>query len=176
MGQEHAWLSKVEDSLGKAKLEEGDFLHWSAYHAQNQSEEILPCATIGLMPLFRENAHSVAMVKHAIVVAKDAIHHLNPEQTAVITMDQPLFSLAKQIQWTYTETLGEQNYIVVLGGLHIEMVCLHILGQWLEGSGWGTALVDAGVTTSGKAASLISGSHVKHTRYRRFPPVHQLSG
>ena len=109
-----------------------------------------------------------------MVVAKDAIHYLNPAQTAVITMDQPLYSLAKQIQWTYTETLREQNYIVVLGGLHIEMVCLHILGQWLEGSGWCSALVEAEVTTSGKAASLISGSHVKCTRYAHHVTVAAL--
>lgn len=38
MGLEHEWLSKVEVSLSKAKLEEGDFLHWSAYHAQRQRE------------------------------------------------------------------------------------------------------------------------------------------
>ena len=165
MRQEDQWLSKVKDSLSKSKLEEGDFLHWLAYHAQGQSKEVPPCATIGLLPLFDENAPSVAMVKHVLVVARYAIHHLNLSQTSVIAMDQLLYSLAKQIQWTCPETLGEQNYIVVLGGLHIKMVCLHILGQWLEGSGWWTALVEAGVTTSGKAASLISGSHVKHTRY-----------
>ena len=102
------------------------------------------------MPLFYEAAHSVSMVKHAMVVAKEAICHLNPDQTPVITMDQPLYSLAKQIQWNCTEDLGEKNYVVVLGGLHIEMLFLKILGQWLEGSGWFAALTEAGVTTSGK--------------------------
>uniref|UniRef100_H3APT7 Uncharacterized protein n=1 Tax=Latimeria chalumnae TaxID=7897 RepID=H3APT7_LATCH len=93
------------------------------------------------------------------------IQHLNPGQTPVITMDQPLYSLVKQIQWTWLENLGEENYVVMLGGLHIEMAVLHMLGEWLDGSGWSMALIEAGVATSGKAGALISSSHIKQTHY-----------
>ena len=47
-----------------------------------------------------DNAHSVAMIFHAMNVVKSAVHHLNPEQVIVLAMDQPLFAMAKQIQWT----------------------------------------------------------------------------
>ena len=33
--------------------------------------------------------------------------------------DQPLYALAKQIQWSWPTTLGEEHYIVIFGGLHI---------------------------------------------------------
>ena len=76
---------------------------------------------------------------------------MNP--TPVITLDQPLYSLAKQIQWTWPD-LSEENYVVMLGGLHIEMATLNMLGKWLDGSGWSSALVEAGITTSGRVAAL----------------------
>jgi len=116
------------------------------------------------LPLFYENAHSVAMIKHAMIVAKNAIEHLNPGQIPVITMDQPLYALAKQIQWSWSE-LDEKSYVVMLGGLHIEMAVMSMMGKWLDGSGWCTALVEAGITTSGKAEAFLSASHVKRTRY-----------
>ena len=44
------------------------------------------------MPLFFDNTHSAAMIKHAMIAAKNVIQYLNPAQTPVLTMDQPLFS------------------------------------------------------------------------------------
>ena len=67
---------------------------------------------IALLPLFHKNANSVAMIKHAMTVTKEVITHLNPNQTLVITMDQPLYSLAKQIHWTWPD-LSEGNYVVL---------------------------------------------------------------
>ena len=53
----------------------------------------------------------------------------------------------------------------MLSGLHIEMVIQKMLRKWLEGSDWSSALVEAGIVTSGRAEPLLSTSHVKHTRY-----------
>ena len=116
------------------------------------------------MPLFHDSAHSVAMIKHSMIVTKNVIQYLNPGQVPVIAMDQPLYVLAKQIQWTWPE-LGEESFVVMLGGLHIEMAMLSMLGKWLEGSGWSSALVEAGIATSGRAEAMLSASHVKRTRY-----------
>ena len=114
------------------------------------------------MPLFHENSQSVAMIRHAMMIAKDAIQHLNHEQVPVIAMDQPLYVLAKQIQWAWLHHLGEESVVVMLGGLHIKMAVLSMLG---EGSGWSNVLVEAGIATSGRAEALLSASHVKRTCY-----------
>ena len=55
-------------------------------------------------------------------------------------------------------------FIVIFGGLHIEMVVLKILGDLLEDSGWTAALVHAGVATSGTADSFLKVCHVTRTR------------
>ena len=48
---------------------------------------------------------------------------LNPGQTPVVASDQPLYSLAKQIQWQWPE-YGEDKVVMMFGGLHIEMAAL----------------------------------------------------
>ena len=76
-------------------------------------------------------------------VVKNAEEHVNPGQTTVVTLDQPLFALAKQIQWKWPEKYGEGKMVVMYGGLNIEMAALKMLGDWLRGSGWVQALVQA---------------------------------
>ena len=133
---------------------------WAVYHIQLQSTSVCPKAKIALLPLFSENANVVAMIKHAMAITKAATEHLNPGQISVILMDQPLLSLAKQIQWTWPP-LSEEHFVVMLRGLYIEMAILNMLGKWLDGSGWSSALVEAGITTSGRAAALLSASNAK---------------
>jgi hypothetical protein len=63
---------------------------------------------------------------------KQAVHELSPGQVPVITLDQPLYANAKSIQWNWQETHGEDHFVLTLGGLHIEMAGLKVIGDWLE--------------------------------------------
>lgn len=87
---------------------------------------IPPPAIIALLPLFLDNAHSAAMIKHSMDIAKAAVNHLNPGQVPVLTADQPLYAIAKAIQWTWPDTHGEDHFVIMLGGLHIEMTVLKV--------------------------------------------------
>ena len=57
----------------------------------------------------------MATIKHVMDKIKDAVHFLNPTQSPVITADQPLFALATQIKWTWSQGYGK--FVIVLGGL-----------------------------------------------------------
>ena len=46
-----------------------------------------------------------------------------------------MYALAKKIQWSWPETHEEILFVVMFGGLHIEMVALKTIGDLLEGSG-----------------------------------------
>ena len=52
----------------------------------------------------------------------------------------------------------------MLGGLHIEMASLKMLGKWLSGSRWAEVMCNAEVATQGVAESFLSASHVTRTR------------
>ncbi|MES9880446.1 MAG: hypothetical protein ABW185_06135, partial [Sedimenticola sp.] len=124
--EERVWLDTVMAALDKAKLETGDWISWSAYHAHIQQGEIPPAALNALLPLFLDNAHSVAMIKHSMDIVKAAVQHLNPGQVPVLAADQPLYAMAKQIQWTWPHSHGEDSFIIMFGGLHIEMAVLKV--------------------------------------------------
>ena len=134
---------------------------WSAYHGERQRHVNVRCQS-SLLPLFAEAAHSIAMIKHAITVVKKAVEHLNPGQAAVIAFDQAPYALAKQIQWRYPNTMEEDKLAVVLGGLHIELAVLKAIGSWLLGSGWTKDFAHTGITTTGRAESLvyITSAHI----------------
>ena len=48
------------------------------------------------MPLFRDNAHSLALVKHGMDVIAKATEHVNHGQVPVLTVDQPLLLLQRR--------------------------------------------------------------------------------
>ena len=73
-------------------------------------------------------------------VVQQAVHHLNPGQVPVLTLDQPLYATAKQIQWNWPSGYGEDKFVILLGGLHLEMASLATIGDLLDGSGWTHAL------------------------------------
>ena len=83
-------------------------------------------------------------------------------------MDQPLYTLAKQIQWSWPASHGEDQFVVMFGGLHIEMAALIALGDLLENSTWldrgNHTGIQASLATPGRAYSFLKASHVIRTR------------
>ena len=141
-------------------------ISWAAYHASQQvtPPEDSEVALISMLPLFHDQAKSVAMIRHSMNTVKAAVEVLNPGQVPVLACDQPLCSLAKQIQWTWPESYGEKQFVIMFGGLHIEMAILKVLGDLLDESGWTGALTQAGIAGAGTADSFLKAAHVTRTR------------
>ena len=160
-----SWLEHLTRILD-TELQGTEAISWAAYHAQSQQHVVLDSdvSLKSLLPLFHHEAKSVAMICHCMNIVRSAVEIVNSTQVPVIACDQPLYALAKQIQWSWPSTYGEDRYVVMFGGLHIEMVALKMLGDLLEDSGWTGALVRAGITTSGVADSFLKGAHVTRTR------------
>ena len=118
---------------------------WAAFHASKiQPTDInSPIDISVLLPLFDHDSKSPAMIKHAMNIIKDSVDFLYPGQVRVIACDQPLFAVAKIIQWNFPQTHGEDKLLIMFGGLHIEMAALKTLGDWLDGSGWTAATTEA---------------------------------
>ena len=69
------------------------------------------------------------MVAHCMRVIRKLIQHLNPTKTPVITGCQPVYTLLKQVQWQFPNDFGEEHFFVGMGGLHIEMAMLSLIGN-----------------------------------------------
>ena len=66
-------------------------------------------------------------------------------------MDQPICAIAKQIQWKWTDTLGEKKIVLMLRALHIEFVIEAVKGNLIDGSGFSSVISEACVLASGRA-------------------------
>lgn len=158
--EEYNWLEEVSltESVGDSLS-----ITWASHHASQKRSQPFEVSITSLLPLIRDQAHSVATIKHAMEKVRDTVAFLNPGQTPVIAADQPLYTLAKQIQWQWPE-YGEDKFVIMFGGLHIEMAALRSLGTILENSGWTSAIAEAGVASSGTAESFLTVSSVTRTR------------
>ena len=117
------WLEAVQKSL---KYNNDDRkISWSAFHCERFINKSNSCciSTSTLLPLLSESINSPAMFAHCMRAIRKFIQRLNPTQISVITGDQPVYALMKQVQWQFTNEFGEE-YL-----RHIEMAMLSLIGN-----------------------------------------------
>ena len=165
---EQSWLTSAHANLDQDQgTETATPIVWSAHHASRsdavgQTEKSIEA----LLPLFHEKAATHGMIRHGINLVKETTEYLNPQQIPVLVVDQPLYDIAKKMQWTFPEIFGEDKFVMLLGGLHIEMALWATMGDLLRGSGWPEALAEAGITKTEAAATLfLKASDPMKTRY-----------
>lgn len=162
LSKELDWFNNVKSLCGRGKLNNEEFMSWAAFHASLQPSTVQQVDIVALLPLFL-HAHSPAMVPHGLDVIDDVAEHANPGQTPVIAMDQPLFALGKLIQWNTPET-REDKYVVMFGGLYIEIAAFKALGEFLYGSGWVNAPVNEDIASPGTTELFEKVSHLAKAR------------
>ncbi|KAJ8406047.1 hypothetical protein AAFF_G00309350 [Aldrovandia affinis] len=165
LAMEYEWLEKVTVTDGPVDVT------WSAHHASQKRGKPFEVSITSLLPLLQDQAHSVATVKHVMDKIKEIVAFLNPGQVPVIAADQPIYAVAKQVQWHWPEIYGEDKFVIMFGGLHIEMAALKSIGTLLQDSGWTGALVEAGIASPGTADSFLTVSSITRTRQ-----MHQITG
>lgn len=165
-----SWMTHVTTVLEQNTLPEGEVITWSGYNSRLMSDDSLkPRAVIGVLPLFPDKAASPSMIKHAMELTMQGTEFLNPGKIGVLGADQPLYAIAKRLQWTFPDSV-EDNLVVMMGALHIEDKVHLMMGKMLRDSGWSTVLSQAQILTSGRAQSALNEHHIKRTRY-----AHQVS-
>ena len=170
---EKAWMKMVQENMQVNFESETDPpIMWSAYHATRldavgSTEKCIEA----MLPLFRDKAATPKMIRHGMYLVKKTTEFLNSQQIPIMVVDQPLFDIAKKMQWTFPELFGEDRFLVMLGGLHIEMALWATMGDFLRGSGWPEALAEAGIALTVPAAiSYLKANDPMRTRY-----AHQIT-
>jgi hypothetical protein len=139
------WLDNVESKVcDNTQSEEATF---SAYHAKANVKPVTGICNHVLLPLLPDHIQSPATVRHLMDVIMHITNTVNNGQPAVITADQPVYAVAKYIQWKYPNDYGEDKVVMMMGGLHVEMAVQNMLGKWLRGSGWSDMFLKAGVAS-----------------------------
>jgi hypothetical protein len=81
----YAWLEIVNLT---EDVNESASITWSAYHASKRRGQNFQISIASLLPLWRDVAHSVATIKHAMGKIRETTEFLNPGQTPVMAADQ----------------------------------------------------------------------------------------
>ena len=64
----------------------------------------------------------------------------------------------------FPQILGEEQFVMFLGGMHVDMTAFRFFGNWLGSSGW-TTIINSGVAAGGTADSLLAVSLLGKTKY-----------
>lgn len=137
MEENSAWLEKSELIIIDVAQQDIDTkLSWSAFCQGEESSTTRPKVLSALIPLIDENINFMTMVKHTMKIVKKAVDNLNPGQISIISADQPVYALGKQVQWQFPHNYGEDKFVLMMGELHIEMATMSMIGDWLEGRKW----------------------------------------
>ena len=54
-----------------------------------------------MLPVWRDDSKSPAMIKHCLDVIHDDVSYLNPGQKTVVAFDQPLYAITKRFQYHF---------------------------------------------------------------------------
>jgi hypothetical protein len=89
------------------------------------------------------------------------------QEKVVITFDEAIYCKAKEIQWRRKEEF--ENVILRMGGFHLAMNYIHVIGQCYEESGLDDILIEAGLYGSSTVNRIIKGKS-----YNRAIRAHKL--
>ena len=131
-----------------------------------------PKTIVGYMPIIQAPAHELSTLN---TVVKRVIHvaeALN-QTKVVLTVDQALFPGLMELKWVVPEY---RNVLIPrLGGLHVSMNFLKILGQHMTDSGLVQIWVESGLLGVNSAEHAMDGkSYAKGIRAHKLT-VHTLS-
>ena len=114
------------------------------------------------------------MVRHATNIVRKIVEEMNPGQPPVITGNQPVYALGKQLQQMFPEEFEDVVWLV--GPLPIEQNFIKVTGDWLEGSGWTKIYDYSTIGTPGRTDSFLTCSGISGIKRSRYADQVTSSG
>ena len=92
---------------------------------------------------------------------------LNFGQTTIVIADQLVYTIAKQLQWHYPDQC--KKMFIMVGPLHIEVIFMNVIEDWVKGSSWTDIFNRANIITAGRVESFLVGNKVKSALAHQVP-------
>lgn len=138
---------------------------WTSYN-QAHSQVDPPRTITGYMPIIQAPAHELSTMNTAVVRAVHLAKALG-KKYVVMTVDQALYPLLMELKWSNPEY--SEMLIPRLGGLHIGMNFLKVLGQHMSDSGLQQIWEESGLLGSNSAGKVMDGkSYAKGMRAHKL--------
>ncbi|KAK3724019.1 hypothetical protein QZH41_000590 [Actinostola sp. cb2023] len=139
--------------------------NWSAFNSLVFMKTSLP-SVIGYCPMINGASTELSTVYTVLKKAQRMCAHLN-QRDMVITFDLAIYSKAKQIQFKFPEEF--KDTIVRMGGFHIALNFIAVIGKRYQNSGLEDILIESGAYGPNSVTSLMKGKS-----YNRGVRAHKL--
>ena len=116
--EEAKWQSNTRRLISEGVHSVDDPISWAAFHSNQEPPHDFEVTIGSLLPLFPDDSKFVAMIRHAMDIAQQAVHHLNPGQVPVSTLDQPLYAKAdsmKLAKWVWGRQVCDSTTWLAFG-------------------------------------------------------------
>lgn len=144
------------------KLAKNDVLPtWAATRSlllSQSSPASTPTNTAVVAPLFKTSPTDYGTLYTVLRLSQGiSATVVGPHRKTLITLDLDLYSRALKIQ----QSVGNANWILRAGALHIAFAALHALGKTIDGSGLDTCAIECGAYTSASLRRIFGGKAYK---------------
>ena len=139
---------KADDTCGEQSI-----LGWSAFNAMTSSIT-LPRTVIEYCPMIAGSPTEYSTIYTVLKTVQEMSKQLH-QSTAVITFDLAIYSKAKEIQLRYPEEF--QHLVIRLGGFHIALNYLALIGKVFQESGLEDVFIESGLYGSSSTMALLQG-------------------
>ena len=111
-----------------------------------------------IAPLFKTSPTDYATLYTVLMLTQGiSAVVVGPEKKTLITLDLDLYNRAVQIK----QSVGNRNWILLPGGLHITFAALHALGKTIDASGVDICAIESGTYTAAALRGIYSGKAYK---------------
>ncbi|KAK3746863.1 hypothetical protein QZH41_000037 [Actinostola sp. cb2023] len=138
---------------------------WSAFNAEMTSV-LAPRTIIGYCPIIAGSPTEYSTIYTVLKTVQEMTKSLK-QTTAVVTFDLAIYTKAKEIQWRYPDEF--KHLVIRMGGFHIALNFLAVIGKKYEESGIEDVLIESGLYGSNSTMALLKGKS-----YNRGVRAHKL--
>ncbi|KAL2095499.1 hypothetical protein ACEWY4_010218 [Coilia grayii] len=125
--------------------------------------------SIGYMPIVQAPAHELDTLNTVIQRCRHIATALG-QQHVVLTVDEALYCKLMELKWAKDEY---QDFLIVrMGGLHISLTFLKVIGKHIQSSGLMDAWIESGLFAPGTAEQVILG---KGKSYSKAIRAHKIT-
>ena len=146
--------------------DKGTWTGWTHFNQKNSTVDP-PLTTVGYMPIIQAPAHEFDTLNTVVQCCKYVANTLG-QQYVVLTVDEALYCKLMELKWAKQDY---QNFLIVrLGGLHIAMNFLKVIGKHIESSGLLDAWTESNILGPRAAEQVLAGKS-----YSRGMHVHKIT-
>ena len=130
---------------------------WSGFNAHMHLKN-KDVSVTGYCPMFPANSVEYSIIYTVMTILQKQMERLSQQKfsnNSVITFDEKIYAKAKEIQWRRPDEF--KKLIIRMGGFHIALNFLSVIGKRYSESGFEDILIEADLYGSNTVAKIIKG-------------------